>query len=143
MILISKVRYRVLSLLKGSHHRTFRFFMLPSILYSSDVLSCFSLTFSYLRLSLRSPSRCASVKPLTFPFFANRKQRRMQGRNVMTPFKVFYGVRVLAFEGPLSCFSVPFPMHIFRRTDNKKCTRETHLILILTLYFVAERFLLP
>jgi len=47
MILISKARYRVLSLLEGCHYRIFRFFMLRSILYSPDVILSFSHSFLF------------------------------------------------------------------------------------------------
>lgn len=137
MILIPKARYRVLPRFEDCHHRTFRFFMLRSILYSPDVILPFSHSFLFATITSYASSRRAPVKPLTFPFFASRKEEGTRRRNVTTRrrgrSKVFYGfvLRRLTALSPVP--PSPFPARIFPRADNKKCTRETHSIRTLTL----------
>lgn len=84
MILIPKARYRVLPRFEDCHHRTFRFFMLRSILYSPDVILPFSHSFLFATITSYASSRRGPVKPLTFPFFASRKEEGTRRRNVTT-----------------------------------------------------------
>lgn len=120
MILIPKARYRMLPLaiiVPSASLCYGQFCILPT-------LSSFSLTLSYSRSSLRSPSRCAPVKPLTFPFFANRKQGGTQTRNVMAPFKVFYGfvfqrLKVLSLIPPCLFLRISFAEQITKNVYTK------------------------
>lgn len=71
---------------RGCRHRTFRFFMLRSILYSLDV----SFALSFCSRPLVDPR--APVKPQAFFSLAREPEGGTWRRNVTTvrPFKVFY-----------------------------------------------------
>lgn len=120
MILIPKARYRVFPLHEDCHHRTFRFFILQSILYSPDVFLFLSFALFYLRLSPHSSSYRAPVKPLTFPFFTSRKEEESRRQNI-TVVRSILRFHASVFDDSLPRSSEFFSCTYFsHRTDNKK-----------------------
>lgn len=126
-------------LLERPSHRTFRFFMLRSILYSPDVIFFFSrsLPFAICPFASRTP-----VKPLIFSLLYEPEEE--------TPFEVFYGFVFrrfrMSFLSPLPslflAFLSSYHARIFRKIDNKihMCMRNSFDIFIFNpLLFVSTK----
>lgn len=137
MILIPKARYRVLPRFEDCHHRTFRFFMLRSILYSPDVILPFSHSFLFATITSYASLTPRSGQAAYFSFLREPEGRRAAEAKchdaTAWPLEVFHGFVLRRLTALSLVPPSPFPARIFPRTDNKKCTRETHSIRTLTL----------